>query len=106
MPAASRPSRGARSGRWWTGTMRAPGRRPAGPSSKSRAVVTISAARRNALLLSLGLTAGCALKGDARKGELQVQALQAQLAKSDTARAAEKDTILGAVRVLQQSLAT
>jgi tol-pal system protein YbgF len=69
-------------------------------------VVTISAARRNALLLSLGLTAGCALKGDVRKVELQVQALQAQIAKSDTARAAEKDTLLSAIRVLQQSLAT
>jgi len=69
-------------------------------------VVTISAARRNALLLSLGLTAGCALKGDVRKVELQVQALQGQLAKSDTARAAEQDTVLAAVRLLQQALAT
>jgi tol-pal system protein YbgF len=69
-------------------------------------VVTISAARRNALLLSLGLTAGCALKGDVRKVELQVQTLQGQLAKSDTARAAEQDTVLAAVRLLQQALAT
>jgi tol-pal system protein YbgF len=69
-------------------------------------VVTISAARRNALLLSLGLTAGCALKGDVRKVELQVQALQAQLAKSDTSRAAEQDTVLAAVRLLQQALTT
>lgn len=69
-------------------------------------MVTISAARRNALLLSLGLTAGCALKGDVRKVELQVQALQGQLAKSDTARAAEQDTVLAAVRLLQQALAT
>jgi len=69
-------------------------------------VVTISAARRNALLLSLGLTAGCALKGDVRKVELQVHALQGQLAKSDTARAAEQDTVLAAVRLLQQALAT
>jgi tol-pal system protein YbgF len=69
-------------------------------------VVTISAGRRNALLLSLGLTAGCALKGDVRKVELQVQALQGQLAKSDTARAAEQDTVLAALRVLQQALAT
>src|ERR1700752_526966 len=105
MPAASRRSRGARSGRWWTGTMRAPGRRTAGPSSKSRAVATISAAR-NALILSLGLTAGCALKGDVRKVELQVQALQAQLAKRDTARAAEQEPVLAAIRLLQQALAT
>ena len=69
-------------------------------------MVTISAARRNALLLSLGLTAGCALKGDVRKVELQVQTLQGQLAKSDTARAAEQDTVLAAVRLLQQALAT
>ena len=68
--------------------------------------MTISAARRNALLLSLGLTAGCALKGDVRKVELQVQALQAQLAKSDTARAAEQDTVLAAVRLVQQALGT
>jgi len=58
------------------------------------------------LALILGLLAGCALKGDVRKVELQVQALQAQLAKSDTARAAEQDTVLAAVRVLQQALAT
>src|SRR5580765_132004 len=106
MPAASKRSRTARSGRWWMGMTKPPGRRTAGPSSKSPAVVTISAARRNraALLLSLGLTAGCALKGDVRKVELQVQALQADLAKSDTARRAEKDSILSAVRILQQAL--
>jgi tol-pal system protein YbgF len=55
------------------------------------------------LLLSLVL-AGCALKGDVRKVELQVQTLQAQLAKSDTARAAEQDTVLAAVRLVQQAL--
>lgn len=64
----------------------------------------ISAARRNALLLTLGLTAGCALKGDVRKVELQVQAVKADLAKSDTARAAEQDTVLAAVRLVQQAL--
>ena len=67
-------------------------------------MVIISSAR-NALLLSLGLTAGCALKGEVRKVELQVQTLQADLAKSDAARAAERDTILAAVRLLQQALA-
>ncbi|HEV2669765.1 MAG TPA: tetratricopeptide repeat protein [Gemmatimonadales bacterium] len=61
---------------------------------------------RSPLALILGLLAGCALKGDVRKVELQVQALQAQLAKSDTVRAAEQDTVLAAVRVLQQALAT
>jgi len=67
--------------------------------------VTISAVR-SAGVLALGLAAGCALKGDVRKVELQVQALQADLAKSDAARAAERDTILAAVRLLQQALAT
>jgi tol-pal system protein YbgF len=52
----------------------------------------------------LGLAAGCALKGDVRKVDLQVQALQADIAKSDAARAAERDTILAAVRLLQQAL--
>jgi len=67
--------------------------------------VTISNIR-SASVLALGLAAGCALKGDVRKVELQVQALQADLAKSDAARAAEQDTILAAVRLLQQALAT
>lgn len=61
---------------------------------------------RSPLPLVLGLLAGCALKGDVRKVELQVQALQGDLAKSDAARAADRDTMLAAVRVLQQALAT
>jgi tol-pal system protein YbgF len=68
-------------------------------------VVTTSAVR-SALVLTLGLVAGCALKGDVRKVELQVEALQADLARSEAARAAERDTILAAVRLLQQALAT
>ena len=68
-------------------------------------MVTIFAVR-SAAVLALGLAAGCALKGDVRKVELQVEALQADLAKSDAARAAERDTILAAVRLLQQALAT
>jgi tol-pal system protein YbgF len=55
--------------------------------------------------LALGLVAGCALRGDVRKVELQVQALQADLAKSDAARAAERDSILAVVRAVQQALA-
>jgi len=73
-------------------------------NSKSFRAVTISAIR-SSWLLALALTAGCALKGDVRKVELQVQTLQADLAKSDAARAAERDTILAAVRLLQQALA-
>lgn len=63
-------------------------------------------ASRKSLVLALGLVAGCALKGDVRKVELQVQALKAGLAKSDSARAAERDSILAAVRVVQQAIAT
>ncbi|MGH7529376.1 MAG: tetratricopeptide repeat protein [Gemmatimonadales bacterium] len=53
--------------------------------------------------LFLGFGTGCALKGDVRKVELQVQALQADLAQRDAARAAERDSLLAAV---QQALAT
>jgi tol-pal system protein YbgF len=84
------------------------GRRTGATSSKSPGVVTISAVRSARVLapLALGLVAGCALRGDVRKVELQVQTLQSDLAKSDAARAAERDTILTAVRLLQQALAT
>jgi len=67
--------------------------------------VAITSVVRSACVVALGLAAGCALKGDVRKVELQVEALQADLAKSDAARAAERDTILTAVRLLQQTLA-
>ncbi len=67
--------------------------------------MAITSTVRSACVVALGLAAGCALKGDVRKVELQVQALQADLAKSDAARAAERDTILTAVRLLQQTLA-
>jgi tol-pal system protein YbgF len=66
-------------------------------------------ARRLALAfcpLLLGLGTGCALKGDVRKVELQVQALQASLAQRDSARAAAQDSILATVRAVQQALAT
>ena len=65
--------------------------------------VTVSAGR-SSLVLALGLVAGCALKGDVRKVELQVQALRAELAKSDSVRVAERDSILVAVRLAQQAL--
>ncbi len=68
-------------------------------------MVTTSAVR-SAFALALGLTAGCALKGDVRKVELQVQALKGELAKSDASRAAERDTTLAAIRLLQQALST
>jgi len=72
-------------------------------NSNRPAVATISTVR-SACVVALGLAAGCALKGDVRKVELQVQTLQADLAKSDAARAAERDTILAAVHLLQQAL--
>src|SRR5882762_2102458 len=86
-------------------TMRTRGRRT-GVTSSSRSAVATTSAIRSTLVLTLGLVAGCALKGDVRKVELQVEALQADLARSDAARAAERDTILAAVRLLQQALAT
>ncbi len=65
-----------------------------------------TSAVRSAFALALGLTAGCALKGDVRKVELQVQALKADLASSNAQRAAERDTTLAAIRLLQQALST
>lgn len=55
--------------------------------------------------MSLGLVAGCALRGDVRKVELQVQALRADVATSDAARAAERDSVLAVLRLVQQALA-
>src|SRR3989442_438776 len=104
--AASRRNRGARRNRSRRATTKPPGRRTGATSSKSSVVAITSVARRSAVVLLLGLLAGCALKGDVRKVELQVQDLRADLAKSDAARAAERDTILAAVRLLQQALAT
>src|SRR5256885_14606078 len=105
MRAGSKRSRGARRNRWWTATTSPRGRKTGVTNSKSSAAATIFAVR-SATVLALGLAAGCALKGDVRKVQLQVEALQADLAKSDAARAAERDTILAAVRLLQQALAT
>ena len=64
---------------------------------------TISTSRKS-LVLALGLVAGCALKGDVRKVELQVQALRGDAAHSASVRAAERDSILAAVRAVQQAL--
>ncbi len=55
--------------------------------------------------LTLGLVAGCALRGDVRKVELQVAALRADLVRSDSTRAAERDSILAVIRAVQQALA-
>src|SRR5437879_12497898 len=105
MRAGSKRSRGARRNRWWTATTSPRGHKTGGTNSKSSAAVTIFAVR-SATVLALGLAAGCAPKGDVRKVELQVQALQAGLAKRDAARPAERATILAAVRSLPPAAAS
>ena len=57
-------------------------------------------------LLGLGLLAGCALRGDVRKVELQVEALRSELARSDSARRIERDSIVRILAALQAVLAT
>ena len=59
---------------------------------------------RPPLLLALGLAAGCALKGDVRKVELQVAALKGDLARSDSARTAERDSLLAGIAAVQRAL--
>lgn len=56
-------------------------------------------------LLGLGLAAGCALRGDVRKVQLQVEALRSELAQSDSARRAERDSIVRLLASLQAGLA-
>ena len=61
--------------------------------------------RRLPLVLGLVLAAGCALKGDVRKVELQVQAARADVARLDSARHADRDSLFAALGVLERSLA-
>ncbi|HEX4632423.1 MAG TPA: hypothetical protein VH163_01230, partial [Gemmatimonadales bacterium] len=61
---------------------------------------------RHVALLGLGITAGCALKGDVRKVGLEVEALQTQMTRSDSVRRLERDSVLAAIGVIQQTLAT
>jgi tol-pal system protein YbgF len=62
--------------------------------------------RRNLLLiLNVGLTAGCALRGDVRRVELQVAALRAEANASDSARKVQADTMLALVAAVQRALA-
>jgi tol-pal system protein YbgF len=56
-------------------------------------------------LLGLGLLSGCALRGDVRKVQLQVEALRSELAQSDSARRAERDSIVRLLAALQAGLA-
>jgi tol-pal system protein YbgF len=61
--------------------------------------------RRWSLLLGLGLTAGCALKGDVRRVELQVAALKADRARADAEHAAQVDSVRALLVAVQQALA-
>lgn len=56
-------------------------------------------------MLGLGLAAGCALKGDVRRVELQVAALRAEEARAATDHAAQVDSMRALVAVIQQALA-
>ena len=55
-------------------------------------------------VLVLGLTAGCALKGDVRRVELKVEALRVERARADSQRAAEIDTVRALLRSAQEKL--
>src|SRR2546430_5630377 len=59
---------------------------------------------RPTLVLALGLAAGCALKGDVRKVELQVEALRAERARAEAERAAQVDSLRALLVAVQQAL--
>jgi tol-pal system protein YbgF len=59
---------------------------------------------RLTLVTSLGLVAGCALKGDVRKVELQVEAVRAERARADAERAAQIDSVRTLLVAVQQAL--
>ncbi|HXF96693.1 MAG TPA: tol-pal system protein YbgF [Gemmatimonadales bacterium] len=52
-----------------------------------------------------GLAWGCALRGDVRKVELQVEAVRAELARVEAARTANHDSLIAALAAVQQTLA-
>lgn len=56
-------------------------------------------------LLGLGLLAGCALRGDVRKVELQVEALRSELARGDSLRRVERDSLARVLASVQATLA-
>src|SRR5437879_7066144 len=60
---------------------------------------------RPTLLLALGLAAGCALKGDVRKVELQAEGLRAERARAEAERAAQVDSLRALLVTVQQALA-
>lgn len=56
------------------------------------------------LPLALGLTAGCALKGDVRRVELQVAALRAERAHADSQHAAALDTVRALIAQVHEKI--
>lgn len=59
---------------------------------------------RTTLLLGLGLCSGCALRGDVRKVELQVEALRAEMTRSDSARRVERDSLARVLVAVQATI--
>jgi tol-pal system protein YbgF len=56
------------------------------------------------LILGLGLCSGCALRGDVRKVELQVEALRAEMTRSDSARRVERDSLARVLIAVQATI--
>jgi tol-pal system protein YbgF len=60
---------------------------------------------RNLLLaIGVGLSAGCALRGDVRRVELQVASLKEEINGGDAARKAQIDSVLALVAAVQRAL--
>ena len=59
---------------------------------------------RSTLILGLGLCFGCALRGDVRKVELQVEALRAEMTRSDSARRVERDSLARVLIAVQATI--
>jgi tol-pal system protein YbgF len=62
--------------------------------------------KRAPWLLGLGLLAGCALRGDVRKVELQVEALRSELSHADSARRVERDSLARVLAAVQATLSS
>jgi tol-pal system protein YbgF len=58
------------------------------------------------LVIGVGLSAGCALRGDVRRVELEVASLKQEVSGGDVARKAQIDSILALVAAVQQALST
>jgi tol-pal system protein YbgF len=60
---------------------------------------------RSPWVVALGLTAGCALKGDVRRVELQVEALRVERGRADSQHAATIDTVRALLGAVQEKIA-